>query len=99
VTVQSQGRDLRVFGSQGEQRLAVLSLLLAEADALTELHGVPPLVLLDDVLSELDAGRRRALAQRIGAIGQSVVTATGADALPVEPAQLIEVTPGHASAS
>ena len=99
VTVQSQGRDLRVFGSQGEQRLAVLSLLLAEADALTELHGVPPLVLLDDVLSELDAGRRRALAERIGAIGQSVVTATGADALPVEPAQLIEVTPGHASAS
>jgi DNA replication and repair protein RecF len=99
VTVQSQSRDLRVFGSQGEQRLAVLSLLLAEAEALTELHGVPPLVLLDDVLSELDAGRRRALAERIGAVGQSVVTATGADALPVEPAQLIEVTPGHASAS
>ena len=55
VLVASGGRDLRQFGSQGEQRLAVLSLLLAEAELLRR----PPLLLLDDVLSELDLGRPR----------------------------------------
>nr|MBA2332779.1 DNA replication and repair protein RecF [Actinomycetota bacterium] len=98
ITVRSGFRELRTFGSQGEQRLAVLSLLLAEAEVLTELRGVAPLVLLDDVLSELDATRRRMLAERIGAVGQAIVTATGADALPLEPAQLLEVTPGVVSA-
>lgn len=94
VVVRSGPRDLRAFGSQGEQRLAVLSLLLAEAEAIAERRGTPPLVLLDDVLSELDASRRRTLAERIGAVGQTVVTATGAEALPLEPAQLLAVTPG-----
>jgi DNA replication and repair protein RecF len=94
ITVRSGERDLRSFGSQGEQRLAVLSLLLAEAEVISEQRGTPPLVLLDDVLSELDASRRRILAERIGRVGQAVVTATGADALPLEPAQLLEVTPG-----
>ena len=97
VTVRSGPRELRSFGSQGEQRLAVLSLLLAEAEVLTELRGVPPLVLLDDVLSELDATRRKTLAERIGLVGQTIVTATGADALPLDPAQLLEVTPGAVS--
>ena len=41
--------------------------------------------------------RRRVLAARIGLVGQAVVTATGADALPLEPAQLLEVTPGTVS--
>ncbi len=95
VTIRSGERELRSFGSQGEQRLAVLSLLLAEAEVVAERRGVAPLVLLDDVLSELDAGRRRILAERIGRVGQVVVTATGADALPLEPAQLLEVTPGE----
>ena len=95
VTIRSGPRELRSFGSQGEQRLAVLSLLLAEAQVLAELRNVPPLVLLDDVLSELDASRRRTLAERIGRVGQTLVTATGAEALPLEPAQLLEVTPGE----
>lgn len=95
VTIRSGERELRSFGSQGEQRLAVLSLLLAEAEVVAERRGVAPLVLLDDVLSELDAGRRRILAERIGRVGQVVVTATGADALPLEPTQLLEVTPGE----
>jgi DNA replication and repair protein RecF len=99
VQVLSDGRDLRLYGSQGEQRLAVLSLLLAEAEAVAERRGVPPLLLLDDVLSELDAGRRRILGERIGAVGQTVITATGADALPLEPAQLLEVTPGEVRAA
>ena len=77
ITVRSGERDLRSFGSQGEQRLAVLSLLLAEAEVIAEQRGTPPLVLLDDVLSELDASRRRILAERIGRVGQAVVTATG----------------------
>src|SRR5207245_7230236 len=54
VAILAGSRDLRSFGSQGEQRLAVLSLLLAEADVIRERGGVPPLLLLDDVLSELD---------------------------------------------
>jgi DNA replication and repair protein RecF len=92
-------RDLRTFGSQGEQRLAVLSLLLAEAGVLTERGGVPPLLLLDDALSELDADRRRLLSTRLGSVGQTLVTATGAEALPLAPAQLLVVTPGTVTAS
>jgi DNA replication and repair protein RecF len=90
-------RDLRRYGSQGEQRLAVLSLLLAEAELLTERSPAPPLLLLDDVLSELDEGRRRALADRLRDRGQTFVTATDAAALPVEPAQLVRVVPGSAA--
>ncbi len=95
IAIRSAERDLRSFGSQGEQRLAVLSLLLAEAELLTRRRGLPPLLLLDDVLSELDAGRRRILSERIGVVGQTVITATGAEALPLAPAQLLAVTPGQ----
>jgi DNA replication and repair protein RecF len=92
VLVASGDRDLRQFGSQGEQRLAVLSLLLAEA----ELLPTPPLLLLDDVLSELDLGRREVLAERVRGMGQTVITATHRSALPAEPAQLVEVEHGSA---
>ena len=61
VRVSSAGRDLRGYGSQGEQRSAVLALVLAEGDLVAELRSVPPLLLLDDVFSELDEGRRLAL--------------------------------------
>jgi DNA replication and repair protein RecF len=96
VGIAAEGRDLRRFGSQGEQRLAVLSLLLAEAQLLAERGPAPPLLLLDDVLSELDERRRRALAERLSGAGQAFVTATGASALPAQPAQLVEVVPGSA---
>ena len=62
-------RELRSFGSQGEQRLAMLALLLAEAELITARRGVPPLLLLDDVLSELDPERRRILAARVARRG------------------------------
>ena len=91
-------RDLRRFGSQGEQRLTVLSLLLAEAELLAE-RSAPPLLLLDDVLSELDEPRRRTLTERVRELGQSLVTSTSPDALPAAPDQLVEVTPGHARAA
>ena len=94
VRIASSGRDLRSFGSQGEQRLALLALLLAEAEAITARSGVPPLLLLDDVLSELDPARRRLLAERVRGAGQALVTATDAGMLPAEPDQLLEVTPG-----
>ena len=96
VSVLSGERDLRTFGSQGEQRIAVLALLLAEAELLVARGPSPPLLLLDDVLSELDPERRTALAIRIGSSGQALVTATSASALPVEPAQLVEIRPGSA---
>ena len=70
------GRELRVYGSQGEQRLALLALLLAERAALEEERGAPPVLLLDDVMSELDAERRERLVERIGGRGQSVITTT-----------------------
>jgi DNA replication and repair protein RecF len=94
IAVRSGERDLRTFGSQGEQRLAVLALLLAEAELITDRRRIPPLLLLDDALSELDERRRRILSERIGAVGQTIVTATGAEALPLAPAQLLRVTPG-----
>jgi DNA replication and repair protein RecF len=92
VLVAAGDRDLRHFGSQGEQRLAVLSLLLAEA----ELLEPRPLLLLDDVLSELDPRRRALLAERLTGRGQAVITATHASALPVTADQIVEVEPGQA---
>jgi DNA replication and repair protein RecF len=70
------GRELRAYGSQGEQRMGLLALLLAERDVLAEERGAPPLLLLDDVMSELDAGRRGLLADRLGSRGQALVTTT-----------------------
>jgi DNA replication and repair protein RecF len=97
VAVTADGRDLRSYGSQGEQRLAVLSLLLAEADLLTRRGEAAPLLLLDDVLSELDPERRRMLVERLRhAGGQAFLTTTTAEALPVEPDELVEVEPGRA---
>jgi DNA replication and repair protein RecF len=96
IVVASGTRDLRSFGSQGEQRLAVLALILAEGELITERRGFPPLLLLDDVLSELDPARRRILAARVARAGQALVTATDAAMLPADPDQLLEVTPGTA---
>lgn len=70
------GRALRAYGSQGEQRLALLALLLAERETVAERRGAPPLMLLDDVMSELDSERRARLVERLRSGGQSVVTTT-----------------------
>jgi DNA replication and repair protein RecF len=94
VALRSGTRDLRSFGSQGEQRLTVLALLLAEAELIVERRGYRPLLLFDDVLSELDPERRRVLAERVCGRGQTLITATEAAALPLEPGQLLEVSPG-----
>jgi DNA replication and repair protein RecF len=96
VEIASATRDLREFGSQGEQRIAVLSLLLAEADLVDERRGAPPLLLLDDVLSELDPSRRLILAERVTGRGQTLITATDPAMLPSDPDQLVEVRVGTA---
>jgi DNA replication and repair protein RecF len=69
-------RELRAYGSRGQQRLGLLALLLAERETLTVSRGSPPLMLLDDVMSELDAGRRARLVELLREGGQSLITTT-----------------------
>jgi DNA replication and repair protein RecF len=76
------GRPLRQFGSQGQQRVALLALLLAEREVLLAMHDRAPLMLLDDVMSELDAERRLRLAELLRGGGQALVTATEAEHVP-----------------
>jgi DNA replication and repair protein RecF len=70
------GRDLRLFGSQGEQRAAVLALLLAEQRLAAERTGQQGPLFLDDVMSELDDARRRLLVRMLGVAGQAIITTT-----------------------
>jgi len=70
------GRELRLYGSQGEQRLALLALLLAERTVLARERRRTPLMLLDDVMSELDSQRRELLARELSTGGQSVIATT-----------------------
>jgi DNA replication and repair protein RecF len=70
------GRELRLYGSQGEQRLALLAMLLAERTVLARERSRTPLMLLDDVMSELDSERRELLAHELSSGGQSVIATT-----------------------
>jgi DNA replication and repair protein RecF len=74
-----EGRDIGGFASRGQQRTAILAIKLAELDLLTELDGRPPLLLLDDVFSELDPDRRGHLVRRIAELPQAFVTTTTLD--------------------
>jgi DNA replication and repair protein RecF len=76
LAILRDGRELRSYGSQGEQRLALLALLLAERSVLAEHRNRTPLMLLDDVMSELDAERRELLAEELSVGGQSVIATT-----------------------
>ncbi|MGH7911416.1 MAG: DNA replication/repair protein RecF [Candidatus Dormibacteraceae bacterium] len=78
------GRDTRAYASQGQQRTAVVSIKLAEAQVVGHRVGEPPVLLLDDVLSELDADRRSSLLAHLGAAGQVVVTSVEAGPFPRE---------------
>ncbi len=71
-----QGRPLAGFGSRGQQRSAILAFKLAELDVLRQLDGEPPLLILDDVFSELDPDRRHHLVRRLQALPQAFVTTT-----------------------
>jgi DNA replication and repair protein RecF len=76
------GVTLRAYGSQGQQRAALLALLFAERTLLAERRARPPLMLLDDVMSELDAERRELLADLLRAHGQAVITTTEPEHVP-----------------
>ena len=82
LVISRGGRSLRHYGSQGEQRLSLLALLLAERELLVQQRRQPLLLLLDDVMSELDASRRSLLAAQLRRDGQSVVTATELEHVP-----------------
>lgn len=71
-----EGRDARAYGSQGQQRSVALAWKLAEVHAVEEVTGSEPLVLLDDVMSELDETRRHALAAYVGERAQTIITTT-----------------------
>jgi DNA replication and repair protein RecF len=92
--------SLRAFGSQGQQRVALLALLFAERELLSERRGRPPLMLLDDVMSELDAERRELLAELLRSGGQAVVTTADVEHVPSardEGTRLLEVAGGRLS--
>ena len=76
LAILRDGRELRLYGSQGEQRLALLALLLAERAVLACERRRMPLMLLDDVMSELDSERRELLADELSTGGQSVIATT-----------------------
>lgn len=95
------GMEVGTYGSRGQQRLAVVALKLAESDQMQREAGEPPVVLLDDVLSELDATHRERLLSAAGSAGaQLVITST--DVHLVEQPSLsrlpmVRVTPGVVS--
>src|SRR3954454_22807554 len=76
------GRELKAYGSRGQQRLGLLALLLAEREELAAARGAAPLLLLDDVMSELDATRRERLTSLLRKEGQAVITTTELEHVP-----------------
>ena len=74
----AENLDIRKFGSQGQQRTAALSLKLSEIELVKKLINDTPILLLDDVLSELDKHRQNYLLDSIHNI-QTVITCTGLD--------------------
>lgn len=87
VVTSQEGRDLKAWGSTGEQRAALLAWSLAEADLIESELGVLPVLLLDEPWAELDASRRRMLTQTLTSYGQVIVTSTE------PPAHLTELAP------
>ncbi|HET7466319.1 MAG TPA: DNA replication/repair protein RecF [Candidatus Dormibacteraeota bacterium] len=84
LLIQLDGRDARSYASQGQQRTAVVSLKLAEAALVTRRAGERPVLLLDDVLSELDAERRAALLRRVAGEGQVIITSAEMGPFPAD---------------
>ncbi len=84
VRVLLEGRDARAYSSQGQQRTAVVSLKLAEAALMARRTGERPVLLLDDVLSELDGERRGALLRQVASAGQVIITSVEAGPFPPE---------------
>lgn len=89
------GQELKSYASQGQLRTAVLALRLSEIDILTKAHGEAPILLLDDVFSELDLGRRGRLIEGLQHV-QTFITCTDiADVQPLTPACVLRVHQGE----
>lgn len=88
------GADARTFASQGEQRSLALSLRLAELRLVTEVRQEQPVLLLDDVFSELDDSRRVQLAELVVASGQTIITTTSPGGVPLAAARTLTVDAG-----
>jgi DNA replication and repair protein RecF len=99
VEIRVASRPLRRFASQGQQRLALLALLFAEREALLAADRSAPLMLLDDVMSELDAGHRELLVALLEGTGQTLISATETAHVPSTSALRIEVSAGSLSAA
>lgn len=91
---QLKGKSLREFGSQGQQRSTALALKLAAAQQLEHQFKAPPILLLDDIFSELDSARRQALSERILKSVQVFVATPEIGDLPFETHQTLKVTQG-----
>jgi DNA replication and repair protein RecF len=82
LRITAADRSLRRYGSQGQQRAALLALLFAERDVLLTARRISPLLLLDDVMSELDPQRRERLVERLQRGGQALITAAAEESVP-----------------
>ena len=101
LSISLGGREARSYASQGQQRTAVVSLKLAEAELVARRTGERPVLLLDDVLSELDAERRSALLSKVAGKGQVIVTSAEAGPFPpdlMDAARVWTVTAGRIEA-
>ena len=84
LIIEINGNAARSFASQGQQRSVVLALKLAEGEVIREVHGEYPVFLLDDVLSELDAGRRAYVAGKIKKMQTIITSCEESDGLNTE---------------
>ena len=90
--------DARTYASQGDQRTSALALKLAEHDLVTERLDDPPILLLDDVFSELDSERRRWLAAAVADSDQAILSSAEPGVLePLDPARIVDVHAGKAT--
>jgi len=93
IKLKVDGVELKSYGSQGQQRTAALSLKLAEIDILSNIIGEKPILLLDDVFSELDMSRQKYLVEKLKDI-QAIITCTGKDVSFFKEATLLNVIAG-----
>lgn len=95
LVIELDGRDLRSFGSRGQQRLMALALRLAERDPVTEAVGSPPVLLLDDALSELDHEVRARVLEHVASDGQVFLTTADRELGEYGPGMRWEVSGGR----
>lgn len=102
LVLRHAGESLRAFGSRGQQRTVLLALLFAERELLLAERAAAPLMLLDDVMSELDGARRERLAELVRGTGQTLITTTDAGSVPVlesDGARFVDVVEARAGAA